>query len=447
MAHDVDELLSRFLEDGALTAAEAGELSQALEASDARAAVQAEIGTELLLHSVLLRDGDLRRSQDHLLAKAVLRAESRLLTRARQSRFRLTVWATAAALAVVVAVFAVRWLVRPAAYPELAVQGDFKVQPVGDGAVHGRRAPARGDRIVAGPGGARLALGGYCELALDRDTVVIVRGLPRAEEVQMETGRLVSRVTPGQGEYRVQTPTGTLEVKGTEFVTTVEYPNGKGDNMNAKSAVVSVMVVAGVVGFHFGGEQGLLSVGASRVFAAETEEASALPAGMKGFSGILSGTAVEKSESGFTLKIAKIEKTWPQNKAESPATAIGKTVSLRVRPQDKSTQARLASMEGGAEVAVGAIHQGGDSLTMGEVLVPVAELPALLTKWEAGAKERKAREDVRKREGTERGTPDRVPPERGVSERRGGNEELEKEIRSLREENAKLKRQLEERSK
>lgn len=447
MARDVDELLSRFLEDGALDETEAGELSQALEAPDVLAAAQAEIGTELLLHSVLLRDDDLCRSQDRLLAKAVLRAESRLLTRARQSRFRLTAWATAAALAVVVAAFAVRWLTRPAPYPELAVQGDFKVQPAGDGAVHERRALVRGDRVVAGPGGARLALGGYCELALAPETAVVIRGRPRNEEVDMVAGRLVSRVTPGQGEYKVQTPTGTLEVKGTEFVTTVEYPNRKGDNMNAKSAVVSVLVVAGVVGFNFGGEQGLLSVGASRVFAGEAGEASALPAGMKGFSGILIGTVVEKSESGFTLTIAKIEKTWPQNKAESPATAIGKTVSLRVRPQDKNTQARLASMEGGAEVAVGAIHQSGDSLTVGEVLVPVAELPALLTKWEAAAKERKAREDVRKREGNERGTPDRVPPERGVSERHSGNEGLEKEIRSLREENAKLKRQLEERSK
>ena len=133
----------------------------------------------------------------------------------------------------------------------------------------------RGERIIAGPGGAGLSLGGYCELDVDPGTVVVLRGKPRKEVIELQHGKLVSRITPEAGEFTVLTPRGALKVLGTEFETTVlRYRPLKGENaMNRlnKCAIVTVAVVSGLVGYEFGDLTGVLSAGMSKTFAGEAE--------------------------------------------------------------------------------------------------------------------------------------------------------------------------------
>jgi photosystem II stability/assembly factor-like uncharacterized protein len=278
MEREADLLLSHLLEDLALPEDRAAALVRALDTPDTAGEVEAEFQTEMLLREVLAREGSLDRSRQRLLARAVLREKSRALRRARRLRLRVTGWA-AAALAVVAAGSAWLWQVRSQRWERIEARGDVAVIPIAGGP-EAPRAPQRGDRLVAGPGGARLRLGGYCELALDGGTEVVVRGEARKEVVQIALGRLVSKVRPGRGTYMVLTPAGTLEVKGTEFVTTVSYEDRKGTDMKARTAIVTVLVLAGVVGFDVGGERGLISVGGSRVFAAEVAQERTIPAGL-----------------------------------------------------------------------------------------------------------------------------------------------------------------------
>ena len=134
---------------------------------------------------------------------------------------------------------------------------------------------SRGQSIIAGPGGVGLILGGYCELDIDAGTVAVLRGKSRKEEIELQNGKLVSRITPDAGEFTVLTPRGTIKALGTEFETTVvKYRTVKGEksmNRSNKCAVVTVAVVAGLVGYDFGGLTGVLGAGMSKTFAGEVE--------------------------------------------------------------------------------------------------------------------------------------------------------------------------------
>jgi len=275
MKHEVETLLARLLKDGEVTGDGAAELVRALDDAGTRSEVQIELFTEMLLREMLAPEGALKGSRERLLAKASVRGRQRPLPLAGERQRRSAALAAAAAVVIVAAAIgATCWLTRPHPYPGISGSGSLAVGlGVGAAREESSVALARGDRVVAGPGGARLTLGGYCELSLDEGTEVVVRGGPTEEVVQLNVGRMVSSVVPGQGRYSVVTPAGKLEVRGTEFVTAVEYR--KGAEMNTR-AVVSVAVLAGLVGFDFGGETGVLSAGANRVFAAEVgQEASA----------------------------------------------------------------------------------------------------------------------------------------------------------------------------
>ena len=158
-----------------------------------------------------------------------------------------------------------------AGYPQPEVAGDFNVRsPSGQRVTRG--APQRGQRIVAGAGGARLSLGGYCDLVLAPGAVLVLQGEPRKEVVHLEEGKLVSRISHEKGAFTVLTPRGTLDVVGTEFETTVMYRLVKGENVmnrSRKSAIVTVAVVSGLVAYHFGDATGVLSGGARQAFGAE----------------------------------------------------------------------------------------------------------------------------------------------------------------------------------
>jgi ferric-dicitrate binding protein FerR (iron transport regulator) len=180
------------------------------------------------------------------------------------------VYLVAAALLVAAGVAIYLWGSR-ASYPTPTAKGDFGVLSATDGP-GSRRAVMRGDRLTAGPGGGELSLGGYCEVALSPGTIVVVRGEPRKEVVALEEGKVRCRVVPARGAFRVLTPRGSLDVVGTEFETAVEYPVPKGERAVSslkRSAMVTVIVVTGLVAYQFGDLTGVLSAGTSQAFGAE----------------------------------------------------------------------------------------------------------------------------------------------------------------------------------
>lgn len=177
---------------------------------------------------------------------------------------------TAAAAILLVAVGIVLHNRRPQPnYPEPTGSGDFALVSAAGQPRTGQLA-VRGDTMEAGPGGARLDLGGYCELSLSPRTSLVVAGKPGAEAVELREGEVRCSIAPGKGEFGIITPKGSLRVLGTEFETVVEYPLEKGGGSmerSIRSAVVKVAVVSGLVAYHFGSEEGVLSAGMNKVFA------------------------------------------------------------------------------------------------------------------------------------------------------------------------------------
>jgi hypothetical protein len=56
-----------------------------------------------------------------------------------------------------------------------------------------------------------------------------------------------------------------------------------------------------------------------------------LPAGMKGFSGMLRGKVVSKEKDGFVIQVEKVLKLWKGNKAENPESAVGRKLLVLPR--------------------------------------------------------------------------------------------------------------------
>ena len=212
---------------------------------------------------------------------------------------RLRAMAAAAALVVAIGAGLYLWQSK-VRYPQPRATGDFALRlPTGERT--SRHGTLRGQCIAAGPSGASLSLGGYCEVALGPAAVVILRGEPRKEVICLEEGTLVARITPSKGQFVVLTPRGSLEVVGTEFVTTVEYDARKGESTmkpRRMSAIVTVTVVSGLVAYHFGDVTGVLSGGMNKAFAAE-------PAGS-------SKKAAKKIEAGKPTYRAKTHKAWKE---------------------------------------------------------------------------------------------------------------------------------------
>jgi len=182
------------------------------------------------------------------------------------------VWATAAAVVLAVGLAAyLSW--GRLGYPGPEAAGDYSLASY-TGEPVTRRSLLRGDRLTAGPAGAQVTIGGYCDLSLGTGAVAVIEGAPGDEALWLEKGKLVSSITPDRGAFTVQTPLGSLEVLGTEFETLVTLPEVKGEGAmsgSRRSAIVTVMVVSGLVGFEFGDEAGVLSTGMSQAFGAEAE--------------------------------------------------------------------------------------------------------------------------------------------------------------------------------
>jgi len=410
MSDDWRELLDRALEGEELDERELRLLAAALADEGARREARELLRFDAQLQGRLAAEPGRAAalSRERLLAKAALR-EKRLGLRGIPMPRRTAKAAVAAAAALLIA--ALGWLLLQGrgGYPAPQARGDFQVA-VAEG--EWARAPRveRGQRLAVGAGGAQLRLGGYCELSLDPNARVVVRGEARNEAVELERGRIVCRVRPRSGRFALLTPLGSIEVKGTEFITTVDYPEpqeGDADMGRVRKAVtVTVMVVSGAVAYHLADSVGLLSAGMSQAFAREDEpEPLALPDGLAGFKGILVGTIVGPVDREFLLKVEKIATVWPQSRADNPQAAVGRNVGIvvgrnRLTEQHIRTLKRLKT---GDQIIVEAFHIEGKRLTVMELLRKAGDTPGEGDrKPERGKGEREGNGRAIKRDGGER---------------------------------------------
>ncbi len=101
------------------------------------------------------------------------------------------------------------------------------------------------------------------------------------------------------------------------------------------------------------------------------EAAAELPAGMRGFRGMLRGTIVRKGDGEFLLKVEKVLKVWEQNRAESPQSAVGKTLAIVLPREGRLLQQQrrtFRELKVGDRVVVEPFHFKGNALTVVEEL-------------------------------------------------------------------------------
>ena len=101
------------------------------------------------------------------------------------------------------------------------------------------------------------------------------------------------------------------------------------------------------------------------------DQAPGLPEGLHGFRGMLGGTVAAKGDRSFVLKVEKVLKTWPQNKARHPGAAIGKKLKLVIGADGRLAERHMATFRAlkvGDRVVVEAFHTEGNVLKVVEEL-------------------------------------------------------------------------------
>ncbi len=101
------------------------------------------------------------------------------------------------------------------------------------------------------------------------------------------------------------------------------------------------------------------------------EGRSVLPAGMRGFRGMLRGTLRSKGERSFVLKVEKVVKTWEHSKASNPAAAVGRELTLAITPDSRLAGRHVETfkkLKPGDRVVVEAFHTEGTRLKVIEEL-------------------------------------------------------------------------------
>ena len=63
------------------------------------------------------------------------------------------------------------------------------------------------------------------------------------------------------------------------------------------------------------------------------QAADPLPEGAKGFAGMITGKVITKGDAQVVVEVSKIDRVWKHNKAENPASLIGRRVTIRIVPQ------------------------------------------------------------------------------------------------------------------
>ncbi len=115
-----------------------------------------------------------------------------------------------------------------------------------------------------------------------------------------------------------------------------------------RPSAVTIALLSGVVGFMLAGQSGTPVPGVSRMFAAEKGQVDKLPKGMMGFRGMFAGKLVSKDEGKgtFVVKVTRILRTWEQNKAKDPKSAVGKSLKVELNPKsDRFEQFRAVLKE------------------------------------------------------------------------------------------------------
>jgi len=186
----------------------------------------------------------------------------RVLARAFRKRRRLTVAATLAFAAALVACITVGWLVLGRGYPAPRASGGYEV--VGGGDV--RRGSVL--RIQAQP--ATLILGGYSRVEIKPNTTLRIEGEERAEGIFLDAGEVQCEVNRDVGTFAVRTEVGAVSVTGTRFI--VRVAEEKGDReMIAKRMAVRVLLGTVLVSGAWG--DATLSQGEERAFTQAGESA------------------------------------------------------------------------------------------------------------------------------------------------------------------------------
>lgn len=328
------ELFERALSGELLEEAQAAELEAALNVPENRREAIAWLQFDSALFDCLQPAAEhaRARSRERLLARATLREKHRIVTGTAAPRSRWAMrWAPLAAIAGLILAAAFIWFWPTDGYGDLHASGDFRV--LGPPWIPASAAPLeRGDRLVAGAAGARVVLAGFCELELDSFCDITLRGIPGQERIELHRGRLHARVKPSRGEFCLLTPLGRLEVQGTEFSTSVDFPDlSPGDDemtVRTRQVLVTVAVVTGTVIAHFGDGPVVLRQGAQRTFAADKQDARGVVAATKDLS--------------LTLK-----------------TAEGAELTFRVPEANKLTVLELSQLNPGEEVGVVWVEEEG----------------------------------------------------------------------------------------
>ncbi len=336
--------LDRALDGEELSEGQARTLAEDLADSGHRQQAAAWLAFEAQLRGTLdpASAEDVALSKERLLATAALREKHWQRERSGRRR-RWVLGGLAAAAVLVVAVIGA--LTRGTAYPPPQAEGHFRI--VGQAA---RKAVRRGDRVMAEGGGARLRLGGYCDLRLAPGTEVQVQGEAKRETVELASGEITAAVTPERGQFSVRTPLGALDVVGTQFTVTVN-PDEPEQGEQAMSklkrmAVVTVMVVSGAVSFQMGERAGVLRAGMGEAFAGEEGGETGGPAALRGFRGILIGRVLAKSQRTLAITVKEVKRQWKQSRAERPEAAVGRAVIVHVRKPTRLLERHLDTLRG-----------------------------------------------------------------------------------------------------
>jgi len=343
MTADWQELMNRILDGGELTDDENRSLVAALGVPETRR----RAARWLIFDAQLRRKFDLAEShrielaRERLLARILLREKSALVASGAKPRRRVR-WIFALSAAAAAVVVAVGWWTLAHAYAAPVAEGDFRVLRSGQ-PVEAAAPLQRGDLLVAGPAGCRLSLGGYCHLEADPNARLVLAGEKGNETVALEVGRLTSKVDPNRGHFRVHTPSGDIDVVGTEFVTIVKDVPQKGDvQMSGLSGrlskVVTVMVASGAVLCNFGGETLQLGPGENHVFAAEKPSAPAPGAPVPAAPKPLGKLTADASKITLDVKdapLAEVLQTFARQSGNAPLNLPNdlaeKTVTLSVK--------------------------------------------------------------------------------------------------------------------
>lgn len=128
-------------------------------------------------------------------------------------------------------------------YPDPEVSGAYHV--VGGGPV------CRGAVIVAGSGGARVTLGGYCKVSLDAGGSLQIAGEKLAEAVVLHQGRATCQTDRDVGTFAVRSDVGSVAATGTQFAVRMIDDQGDSDMFGKRMAInvlTGAVLVSGVWG-------------------------------------------------------------------------------------------------------------------------------------------------------------------------------------------------------